>query len=516
MLVTRVLKALASCVAILSILAALGCGTYNSGGTVINPQGNFSNASLNGAYVYEIHGASANNLGTFNPYREVGVFIADGQGNIGKATPGSDDTSFSATGVGVTGTYTIAKDGTGSITMTGQLGTINLAVTMVSNSKAYLMEADGAGTTGLAVNAVGVAELQSSAAAGATPTGPFAFRIHQEVSLNGGPESQVGAFNASTSGINGAMDQNAAGTLTSPSIDWIFNAPGALGRGTGTYTNSATNATNNFIYYIVSSSKVDILVTDTGVVGSGSAEAQSGAIGNGLSGTYAFGSAGDDVNAAGGFFGTIATVGEFNASGGNMTGVEDTDVDGTITSSVATADCYTASANGRVAIMSLSGNSCSTNVVQVFWMVNPNRAFFLDASPTLFDDGTADLQTVSNFSLSTLSGQFALIMGGIDSTPLQSGLPIQMLTRVGTLQFNSGGKLTLNELANASDSGGGGQSPGILTGSQTTATNGRVTGSVSNGGGGVDFVMYAASGSEAYVLQNDSGVITAGTLELQP
>lgn len=516
MQLARVLRSLASCVVLLSVFAAVGCGSYGGSSTLINPQGNFSNASLNGAYVYEIHGAAANNFGSFSPYREVGVFVADGQGNIGKTTPGSDDASFSATGIGVTGTYTVAKDGTGSITMTSQLGTINLALTMVSNSKAYLMEADGAGTTGLAVNAVGVAELQNSAAAATTPTGPFVFRIHQEVSLNGGPESQVGAFNASTSGINGAMDQNAAGTLTSPSIDWIFNTPGALGRGTGTYTNSATNATNNFIYYIVSSSKVDILVTDTGVVGSGTAEAQSGAVGNGLSGTYAFGSVGDDSACASGFCGTVAVVGEFNASGGNMTGVEDNDVDGSVNNSVATADCYTASANGRVAVTNLSGNSCSTNVLQVFWMVNPNRAFFLDASPSQFDDGTADLQTASNFSSSTLSGQFALIMGGIDSTPQQVGLPVQMLTRVGTLQFNSGGKLTLNELANASNTGGGGQSPGILTGSQTTATNGRITGSTGNGGGGVDFVMYAVSGSQAYVLQNDSGVITAGTLELQP
>lgn len=516
MLVTRVLRSLASCVAILSVLVAVGCGSYNSSTGVINPQGNFSNASLNGTYVYEIHGAGANNFGAYSPYREVGVFVADGQGNIGKTSPGSDDTSFSATGIGVTGTYTIAKDGTGSITVTSQFGTINLGLTMVSNSKAYLMEADGAATTGLAVNAVGVAELQTSAAAGTTPTGLFAFRIHQEVSLNGGPESQVGAFNASAAGINGAMDQNAAGTLTSPGIDWIFNNPSPLGRGTGTYTNSATNITNNFIYYIVSSSKVDILVTDTGVVGSGTAEAQSGAVGNGLSGTYALGSAGDDSASTNGFFGTVAIVGEFNASGGNMTGVQDSDVDGTINNNVATADCYTASANGRVVVTNLSGNSCSTTVVQVFWMVNPNRGFFLDTGPSQFDDGTADLQTTSNFSSSTLSGQFALIMGGIDSTPLQVGLPVQMLTRVGTLQFNSGGKLTLNELANASNTGGGGQSPGILTGSQTTATNGRITGSTGNGGGGVDFVMYAVSGSEAYVLQNDPGVITAGTLELQP
>ena len=516
MQLTRVQRCVALGVGILSVLTAVGCGSYGGSPTLINPKGNFSNASLNGAYVYEIHGASQSNLGNFSPYREVGVFIADGQGNIGKSTPGSDDASFSANGVGVTGTYTVAQDGTGSITMTSQLGTINLALTMVSNAKAYLMEADGIGTTGLGVNAVGVAESQASGAASTTPTGAFAFRIHEEVSLTGGPESQVGAFNASASGINGAMDQNAAGTFTSPSIGWTFNAPGALGRGTGTYTNSATNVTNNFIYYIVSSSKVDILLIDVGVVGSGTAEAQSGAIGNGLSGTYAFGSAGDDNNCASGLCGTVAAVGEFNAGGGNMTGVEDSDVDGNISSNSPTSGCLTPSASGRVVVVSVSGNSCSTSVTEVFWMVNPNRGFFLDASPTSFDDGTADLQTTSNFSSSTLTGQFALLMGGIDASQTQFGLPVQMLTRVGTLQFNSGGKLALNELANSSNSGGGGQSPGILTGTQTTATNGRITGSASNGSGGVDFVMYAVSGSQAYVLQNDTGVITAGTLELQP
>lgn len=502
---TRVLKYLALFAGSLSLVAAVGCGTGGST-TIINPQGNFSNASLNGSYVYELHGGFENNFNTFTPYREVGVFIADGKGHIGSPTPGSDDISGSTTPAGVTGTYQIIQDGTGTITMTSQLGTINLAVTLVSNSKVYLMEADNLNTTGLPINAVGVAELQNSSAITAAPSGAFAFRIHEEVSLTNQSSAIVGAFTVPGVAPNGAMDQNDGGTFSSPNITWTFNAPGTLGRGTGTYVNTSTNVTNNFIYYIVNNAKLILLASDANAVGSGEAEAQTGAVGNGLSGNYAFGSNGDDSNCLNGFCGTVATVGEFSASGGAITGMEDSNVDGTTNASVPTAGCFTASANGRVAVVSSSGSSCSASTVQVFWMVNPNRAFFLNVNSGTFDDGTADSQTVSSFSQSTLSGQFALIMGGIDITP-------ELLTRVGTLQFNSGGNLTLDELANATVNGA---QTNVLTGTSTVASNGRITETLSNQTGQLGLVIYAVSGSQAYVLQNDSGAITSGTVELQP
>jgi hypothetical protein len=486
-------------IAAVSLLAAVGCGTGNP--VLLNPMGNFSNSSLNGEYVYQIRGGDA--LNNLFPYREVGVFVADGQGHIGSTTPGSDDTSFSATGTPVTGTYQIFRDGTGSISMTTQLGPVTLAVTMVSASKLYLMEADAG------VNSTGVAELQDPAAIGAAPNGSFAFRIHEEVSLtNQAPAAQVGAFTVPGNGVNGAMDQNAGGAFSSPNLTWVFNAPGALGRGTGTYLNASTNVTNNFIYYIVNSSKIGLLVTDASVVGSGVAEAQSGAIGSGLSGTYAFGRSGDDLS---GFFGTVAAVGEFTAAGGNLTGVQDDNIDGNTTANVATAGCYTASANGRVPVVSVSGNTCSNSVVQVYWMVNPNRAFFLDLNAGVFDDGTADLQTTPAFTSTTMSGQYALGMGGIDGSP-------ELLSRIGTLQFNAGSKLVLNELVNASGSGVGGQTPagGLLTGSDNVSANGRITATVGNSAGALDLVMYGVSRSKAYVLQNDAGFVTSGTVEVQP
>lgn len=498
-----VLKCAALLAGCLSLFATVGCGSGGSA-TVFSPQGNFSTSSLKGAYVYQIHGGDATNL---SPYREVGVFIADGQGHL--STPGSDDASFSPTATPVTGSYQIFQDGTGTISMTTELGNVTLAVTMVSNSKLYLMEADAS------LNAVGVAELQDPTAISTTPAGSFAFRIHEEVSLNNQtPTAQVGAFTVPGSGINGAMDQNGGGTFSSPQLTWTFGAPNALGRGTGTYLNSSTSVTSNFVYYIVNSSEVALLVSDASVVGSGVAEGQSGAIGSGLSGTYAFGSSGDDANSQQGLFGTVAAVGEFNAASGSISGTEDTNIDNTPTANAPITSCFSASANGRVVVNSVSGNTCSATTTQVFWMVNPSRAFFLDVNGALFDDGTADLQTVSNFSQGTIKGQYAMVMGGIDASQTALGLPVQLLSRVGAMQFDGTSKITVDEASNASNSGP--NSPGVLAGNYTVSSNGRITGGFGNSGGGVDFVMYGVSGSKAYILQNDPQTITSGTIELQP
>ncbi|HEY4052642.1 MAG TPA: hypothetical protein VGL74_02800 [Terriglobales bacterium] len=494
----------------ISLSALVGCGGGSSTQFINNTE-SFSNANLKGSYVYQLHGGNALTLG---PYRETGVFTADGAGNI---TGGSDDISQSATGASVTGSYQISLDGTGSMTITGELGTINLAITMVSNSKVYLMEADNLNVTGLGADANGVAELQDPTAAGTTPAGSFAFRIHEDVNQSQVPAALVGAFTVPGSGVNGAMDQNVDGTFTSPNLTWTFGAPGSLGRGTGTFLNASTNVTSNFVYYIVNSSKIDLLMSDTNVTGAGSAEAQSGAIGTGLSGTYAFGSSGDDSNALSGFFGTVASVGEFNASGGNISGTEDTNVDGTVTPSAAINNCYSASANGRVTVTNLSGSTCSSTITQVFWMVNPSRAFFLDVNSGNFDDGSADLQTASNFSASTIKGQFALVMGGFDASPEQFGGPPQLLSRVGVAQFDGTGKIVINELANASDPTNGSVSaPGLLSGTYTVSSNGRITAGAANANGGFDFVIYAISGSQGYALQDDAGTITSGTLERQP
>lgn len=480
----RLVHKLCLALLIFALAFAVGCG---GGGNVVlpPPTGNFSVASLNGSYVYQVHGSS--NLG---PYREVGVFTTDGAGNI---TGGSDD--LSVAGVishSITGTYTVANDGTGFLTINPTaLGQLTFAITLASSSKVYLMEAD------VLEDGAGVAELQSSA----TPAGTYVFRLHQLALTGQNPVSEVGAMTITGGAVAGSFDQNLGGTSSQLTLtSGTFNSPSPLGRGTGSITDS-TNSTTSFIYYVVNGGKLALLVTNSGVIGAGSAEAQSGTVANGLSGSYAFGSRGDFAT----FFDAAATVGQFSASGGNITTYSDDFMQLGSYGNDSFTGTYTTQANGRVAVSLNSGAQQN-----VFWMVNPSRAFFLVNDPSRVEDGTADLQTVASFSAATFNKQYAMIMDGVDFTP-------EILARIGTATFDGSSKLSISELLNASNSGAGGQPPlgGPPIGGYTVATNGRVAGTLSNASGPLTLVMYGVSGSDAYALQVDPGFNTSGIIELQ-
>ena len=69
---------------LIALLFCAGCGSGSSGGGVPGfiPKGNFSNASLNGQYVYQIEGFDFSSNLNGVPYREAGVFTANGSGAI--------------------------------------------------------------------------------------------------------------------------------------------------------------------------------------------------------------------------------------------------------------------------------------------------------------------------------------------------------------------------------------------------------------------------------------------------
>lgn len=507
MLTLRSLYKLCLLAGVASLIGAVGCG---GGGVVLpHPTGNFSNASFKGSYVYQIHGFLAD--GNNDPYREAGVITADGAGHI---TAGDDAFASSLSGAGltqsttVTGTYTIAGDGTGQIFLSSTgLGTaagfpqIVLAVTLASTSKAELMEADAF------AEGAGTAELQDPTAISAAPSGTFVFRLHQEVETPTlAPASEVGFFTFSGGSLSaGSMDQNvlSVGSSSLSLTSGTLSTPAALGAGAGSFTDSS-GPTTGFLYYIVNSGKFVLLASNAGAVGSGSAEAQTGTVSSGLAGSYAFGSRGDDFT----FLAGTATVGQFVGSGASISsGALDSMQDGTQTqlattfTGTPTTTTSNPSPQGRVQV------TLSTGTPVIFWMVSPSRAFFLENTPnTAAEDGTADLQTTTSFSAASLKGQFAIVMDGTDVNP-------EGLARVGTLQFDGASKLTLVEVVNASLSGTG-ATPAALAGTYQVGGGGRVVGSLSSGGP-LDLVMYAISGSDAYALQIDPGTNTSGTVQLQ-
>jgi hypothetical protein len=474
------------CLGLLSLLFCAACGSSNGGVPGFIPKGNFSNASLSGQYVYQIEGFDFSNLNTVSAYREAGVFTANGSGIITRATDDLSEGHGVVTTVS-TGSYTIGNDGTGTLSFNNTLGTVTLEVTLVSASKVYMVEGD------TLLNAGGLAEKQNSAAIAAAPTGTFVFREHDLNSSTLQSVASVGAFTVG-GGVasNGNKDVNTGGAFSSLTFTGSFNAPDTTtGRGSGTFTDSAL-ATSSFNYYIVDANNVRFLAATTGVVGDGRAELQSGT--PALSGSYAFGSKGDT-----GSLGGVNMAGRFTASGGSITaGARDSVQDGGTATNVSFTGTFTQAASGR-AVLSLSTAANSNYVV---WMVSPTRGLFLVNDSNTVQDGSLDLQQVSSFSNSTMSGQFGFVMGGFDvgQTPKD---------RVGTLQWDGSGKLILNEFTNTA----GSPSTATLTGHYAVSANGRTGSSISNLSS--NLIFYLVSGNDGYVVQNDSNVELSGTISKQ-
>src|SRR5271165_5529950 len=128
------MKTLYLCLGLVALLLCAACGNNSGGVAGFIPKGNFSNASLNGQYVFQIQGFDFSNATTVSAYREAGVFTANGAGVITSATDDFSEGTGVATTVS-TGSYTIGNDGTGTVHFgNALLGTITLEVTVVSAS----------------------------------------------------------------------------------------------------------------------------------------------------------------------------------------------------------------------------------------------------------------------------------------------------------------------------------------------------------------------------------------------
>ena len=477
--------------ALILLVFSLGCG--NSSTTNVPVKGNFTNASLQGQYAYVLNGSYFGSTVTNGPFREAGTFTADGNGNI---TTGQDDfvqggAPFSTA---VTGTYSLNNDGTGFITLNLSGGSIVLAATLITDSKLYLIEADSF------ANGSGVAERQDSTAFSAAPSGTFTFRTHSS-SASGGSVGSVGTLTVTAGAITGTEDVLRASALLSPTLTGSISAPNTSGRGTMSLTDS-TGSTSGYIYYVVNASTFNLLESDAGPLGSGRAEKQSGGpfTPASLSGGFAFGSAGDTTANTGG----VDTVGAFTSSGsGTITaGSFDAVQDGNPTVDATLTGTYTMSSSGRAAVA--FNQQSGATVQRIFWMVSPARAFFLVDDPSKVEDGTADQQTTTSFSNSTVNGQYAFFMDGFDS------VSPPLVDRVGTLNGDGSGNLQLNYFVNRT---GITNAPGFLTGTYSVGSNGRVAGSVS--ALSTNIVLYMFSSSNGYLLLADPGAQLEGAAGVQ-
>jgi hypothetical protein len=498
--------------ALLGVLGfALGCGSSNgsSGGT-----GPFSTASLNGSYVCRLSGNdsfidASNNLQS-ESYTETLVITADGAGHL----KGTEDFNSSlpasgfTAGTAFTGTYTVGRDGNGSMTINFSApssGQINPSITLQNTSRFYAVEADA--FANFSANAAGEGVKQTASAVTTAPTGTFVTRVHQvfPTTVSSATVGVLTSTNGTT--VSGTLDVMRNGALL-PQLTLTgatFTAPDANGRGTLVYTDTASPAvTTHYQYYIVDANTFWLMESDPTFLGTGRAEKQrNGALT--LAGNYAFGSSGDTNTNIGG----VRSVGVFTAGGGAITaGTLDSVQDGGSILNEAFTGNYTQGANGRVQVTLIPTGGTAIMIPEVFWMVSPSRAFFLVDDANKVEDGTIDLQQQNTFATTDLNGQYALVMDGYNTSNL--------LTRIGTLISDGKGNLQLKEEANSFVPGslpGLINDPPILSGNYTVDATGRVTAAVSTLSS--NLVLYMVSPGQAYILQNDPGVEISGNVTLQ-
>ena len=117
---------------VVSLLLCAGCGS-SSGTSGFIPTGNFSTASLNGQYVYQIEGFDFSTSTSGVPYREAGVFTANGGGSLTTVTDDFSEGGSVGTTIS-TGTYGINNDGTGTLSLNNVLGTVTFEVTQLGQA----------------------------------------------------------------------------------------------------------------------------------------------------------------------------------------------------------------------------------------------------------------------------------------------------------------------------------------------------------------------------------------------
>jgi hypothetical protein len=486
---------------VVSSFAALlmtGCG----GGPSTTPPQNagFTNASLNGTYVFAISGS--NDGGTF--FTIAGSFQANGSGSI---TGGMEDINSPGTlaapllNVPITGSYAVRADGrtVANLTTTGLNPNVTFTIDFVllNNTTGLAIRFDGNGT------ASGSVDQQTSQTL-ASLAGTMAFSV-AGIDAAGNPEGSAGlvTFDGSGNISGGVLDDNDAGT---PTLNLpVTPAAGAVsspsnGRGTAAITSSL--GTRHFIYYVVDPNHVKLIGSDNGPFLAGDAFRQSTAA---ISGSFAYTLAGATANG----HNVFAAGGILNTDGaGNIlnTSVEDIDDGGATTPAAGSTLTGTYAVSAGRGTMTLI---TTPETLHAVFYPSTGGLLMLDTDITLVANGTAVPQSGAPFSNTSLSGGFGLNLSGV--TGLNTIAGPNEVDAIAQLTPNSGsftGAMDFNNFGLLSTSL-------TLTGNYSVSANGRATGTLHTSLGTFNIIFYVASGSRVLFIEPDVTQVSAGLLAAQ-
>src|SRR5207302_8170397 len=324
----------------------------------------FSVAQFSGDYAF---GAASSKAGG-GRFAVAGRFTASGGGALTAVVADTDDRGTPQAIPSFAGTYTVAANGRGTITLTPGGTPVHASFYIVSASEALLMSIDP--QTGVGANSLFAGSALRQVGG---PFGISSLNGTDVITLEGlgSPAStsdvQVGLLVPAGNGnFTFSIDENNAGTITSNPGSGSYSV---AGNGRVVLTNAGTNPP---VIYLVSQDKGFLVGTDTSVT-TGFFEPQVGTnfTNASLLGNFIFGDMAPVVSNSSLNTGIASPNG---ATPGTISGTSDNNSSGTLTAGQAFTATYSVASNGRVTITS----GTDTNVM---FIVSSSKAVFISTKP---------------------------------------------------------------------------------------------------------------------------------------
>lgn len=234
---------------------------FATGGDAFNQAGPFSAASLSGPFAFTVAGVD---LGNGAPFTAGGVLTSDGV----SAVTGVEDQNDSISpllNLPLTGSYTMAANGRGTLTLSSSAGTSTFSIYPTSNG-VIAFETDALFIVS------GSALQQQGTFTNASFSGTYGMNFTAADNVDGVELDSIGEFTADgASSYTGIVDVNDGGQTTfGQPLTGTFSVS-SNGRATGTLAAANTIGTRNVIYYLVSPTRALFIdaTTDEGIVSAG-------------------------------------------------------------------------------------------------------------------------------------------------------------------------------------------------------------------------------------------------------
>jgi hypothetical protein len=226
------------------------------GGEAFRQTGPFSNASVSGPFAFSIAGAD---LLSGGPFAAGGVLTSNGAGVVSSGTEDLNDAGVVTTNVGFTGSYTMAANGRGTLTLTTTAGTFTFVI-YPSAGGVLALETD------ISFLTTGTALQQTGTFTNASLTGTYGLNFTG--ATTSGEIDSIAQFTADgSSRVNGIIDLNNTGGITfGQPLAGTFNVATS---GRTTLALQTPLGTQNLAVYLVNGNRALFVELDSTLVAAG-------------------------------------------------------------------------------------------------------------------------------------------------------------------------------------------------------------------------------------------------------